>query len=391
MKKVVVAMDSFKGCLSSAEVEKAAEEGIKKVCPDCDVILIPIADGGEGILEISVEATHGTYREVFANDPLMRQRKTCYGISGDGETALIEMAAVNGLPLLMESERNPMLTTTFGTGELILDALEYGCRKFIIGIGGSATNDAGLGMLQALGIRLFDVNGNILGVGGKVMRQVATIDCSSLHPALKDSHFTIACDVCNSFCGPQGAAYIFARQKGANSAMIEELDAGMYLLSKVIESVTGKIITHVPGAGAAGGLGGAFLAFLNAELKSGIDLLFQMLNFAERIRGADLIITGEGRIDRQSIMGKVPSGVLQEARKQSIPVVAVVGSVKDSELLRQIGFQGIFSILSAPMSLEKAMEPDMAKSNISQTVAQVISLAECFQTPKNEWSIDEKF
>lgn len=384
MKKVVVAMDSFKGCLSSVEAEKAVEEGIKKVCPDCDVICFPIADGGEGILEVLVEATHGIYREVLANDPLMRPIKTRYGISEDGETALIEMAAVSGLPLLTELERNPMLTTTFGTGELILDALNYGCRKFIIGIGGSATNDAGLGMLQALGIRLLDANGNILGVGGKIMKQVVFVDSSSLHPALSDSHFTIACDVRNPFYGPQGAAYIFARQKGADNTMIEELDRGMRSLSEVIEWTTGKKVVHVPGAGAAGGLGAAFLAFLNAELKPGIELLLQTLNFSERIKGADLIITGEGRVDQQSLMGKVPSGVLEEARKQSIPVIVVAGSVKDVDILNQAGFQGIYSIVPTPMSLEEAMEPKTAKANISRTVSQLITLADYYQDRKDE-------
>lgn len=383
MKKVVLAMDSFKGCLSSAEVEQAAEEGIKEVCPDCEVIRFLIADGGEGILEILVEATHGTYHEVLANDPLMRQMKTCYGISGDGETALIEMAAVNGLPLLTEPERNPMLTTTFGTGELILDALDQGCREFIIGIGGSATNDAGLGMLQALGIRLVDDGGKVLGTGGKIMNQVASIDCSSFHPALRNAHFTIACDVRNPFYGPQGAAHIFARQKGADNAMIEELDKGMCSLSEVIESATGREIGHVPGAGAAGGLGGAFLAFMNAELKPGIELLLQTLNFGERIKGADLIITGEGRVDQQSLMGKVLSGVLEEARKQSIPVIVVAGSVVDTEILNQGGFQGIYSIVPTPMSLEEAIKPETAKANISRTVAQLISLADYFQNRKN--------
>ena len=195
MKKVVVAMDSFKGCLSSTEAEKAAEEGVKQVCPDCEVICFPIADGGEGMLDVLVEATEGAYQKVIASDPLMRLIETGYGVSGDKRIAFIEMAAVNGLPLLSATERNPMLTTTYGTGELILHAIEHGYREFIIGIGGSATNDAGLGMLQALGFRFYDQNGEILGKGGQILDQIVAIDFSSVHPALKDARFTIACDV----------------------------------------------------------------------------------------------------------------------------------------------------------------------------------------------------
>lgn len=374
MKKVVVAMDSFKGCLSSSEAEKAVEEGIKLVCPDCEVIRFPIADGGEGILTVLVEATRGTYQKIIANDPLMRPIETTYGVSGDKCIAFIEMATVNGLPLLSETERNPMLTTTYGTGELILHAIEQGYREFVIGIGGSATNDAGVGMLQALGARFLDKDGAVLGKGGEILHRIAAIDFSSVHPALEDTRFTIACDVRNPFCGPEGAAHVFARQKGADDAMIEKLDAGMQSFSRLIHSTTGREITHVPGAGAAGGLGGAFLAFLNAELKPGIDLLLQTLKFSEKIKGADLIITGEGRTDRQSLMGKVPSGILEEAKRQGIPVIVVAGSIEDTEILNQAGFQGVFSIIPSPMSLETAMKPEVAKKNICRTVAQIISL-----------------
>ena len=372
MKKVVVAMDSFKGCLSSSEAEKAVEEGIKLVCPDCEVIRFPIADGGEGILTVLVEATRGTYQKIIANDPLMRPIETTYGVSGDKRVAFIEMATVNGLPLLSETERNPMLTTTYGTGELILHAIEQGYREFVIGIGGSATNDAGVGMLQALGARFLNKDGAVLGEGGEILHRIAAIDFSSVHPALEDTRFTIACDVRNPFCGPEGAAHVFARQKGADDAM--KLDAGMQSFSRLIHSTTGREITHVPGAGAAGGLGGAFLAFLNAELKSGIDLLLQTLKFSEKIKGADLIITGEGRTDRQSLMGKVPSGILEEAKRQGIPVIVVAGSIEDTEILNQAGFQGLFSIIPSPMSLETAMKPEVAKKNICRTVAQIISL-----------------
>lgn len=249
MNKAIIAIDSFKGCLTSEEAGSAVMEGIKTIFPDCETLLFPIADGGEGMLDILTSATKGKYRTLPAHGPLMELVQGRYGISGDGQTALIEMAAVSGLPLVPEDKRNPMLTTTYGTGELILDALEQGCRQFIVGIGGSATNDAGLGMLQALGFRFLDKRGNLLGTGGRIMSQVASIDTSAVHPALKEARFTIACDVRNPFCGSDGAAYVFASQKGADAKMVKELDTGMQALSRVILSTTGKDISDIPGAG----------------------------------------------------------------------------------------------------------------------------------------------
>lgn len=267
-----------------------------------------------------------------------------------------------------------MLTTTYGTGELIRDALEQGCRRFIVGIGGSATNDAGLGMLQALGFRFRDKQGNLLGTGGRILSQVASIDTSAVHPALKGARFTIACDVHNPFCGPDGAAYVFAPQKGADAEMVKELDAGMQALALVIRSATGKDISDVPGAGAAGGMGGGFLAFLNAGLKPGIRLMLDALDFGEKIKGADLVFTGEGRADRQTAMGKVPFGVLEEARKQHIPVIVLAGCIEDTEQMNRAGFQGVFSITPGPVSLEKAMEPEFAGENIRRLVTQICSV-----------------
>ena len=300
MNKAIIAIDSFKGCLTSEEAGSAVMEGIKTIFPDCETLLFPIADGGEGMLDILTSATKGKYRTLPAHGPLMELVQGRYGISGDGQTALIEMAAVSGLPLVPEDKRNPMLTTTYGTGELILDALEQGCRHFIVGIGGSATNDAGLGMLQALGFRFLDKRGNLLGTGGRIMSQVASIDTSAVHPALKEARFTIACDVRNPFCGSDGAAYVFASQKGADAKMVKELDTGMQALSRVILSTTGKDISDIPGAGAAGGMGGGFLAFLNAELKPGIRLMLDVLDFGKRITGADLILpVKDGLIGKQ--------------------------------------------------------------------------------------------
>ena len=372
MKKVVIAIDSFKGCLSSWEAGKAAEEGIKRIYPMCEVSQFPVADGGEGMLDVLMEATGGTYRMIIAADPLMRPIQTNYGISKDGCTAYIEMASINGLPLLSPEERNPMLTTTYGTGELISDALDQGCRQFIIGIGGSATNDAGIGMLQALGYRFKDANDYISDRGGQMLRQVVSVDTTCVHPALKDAHFTVACDVRNPFCGKEGAAFTFARQKGANDEMIEFLDQGMQSFAEVIHYTTGKNVLNYPGAGAAGGLGGAFLAFLNAELQSGIQLLLRTLDFSDRIKGADLIITGEGKVDRQTIMGKVPFGILEEATRQNIPVVVIAGRVEDLELLNRVGFRDVVSITPDFVTLEKAMEPEYAKENIKNTVSHLI-------------------
>lgn len=378
MRKVIIAIDSFKGCLTSLEAGEAAAKGIKSIDPLCNTIVIPIADGGEGLLDVLVTATQGKYISVSAHGPLMETIETHYGISGDGKTAIIEMAAVNGLPLVPADRRNPMLTTTFGTGELIKDALERGCRDFIIGIGGSATNDAGLGMLQALGYRFLDRAGHTLGTGGQTMIEVADIDSSHIHPALKEAHFTVACDVHNPFFGAEGAAYIFARQKGADDEMIQKLDAGMQSLAQVIEKITGKDISNDSGAGAAGGMGGGLLAFLNAQLKPGMELVLEATHFREKIKGASLIITGEGKADRQTAMGKVPYGVLKEARKEQIPVIVLAGSIEDVPTLNKAGFKGVFSITPHPITLEKAMEPAFARENISSLVSQLYSFVTSF-------------
>lgn len=380
MNKIVIAIDSFKGCLTSEEAGIAVMKGIKAIFPDCETLLFPIADGGEGMLDILISATKGKYRTLPAHGPLMEPMQGRYGISGDGQTALVEMATVNGLPLVPEEKRNPMLATTYGTGELILDALEQGCRRFIVGIGGSATNDAGLGMLQALGFRFLNKRGDLLGTGGRILSQVTSIDTSAVHPALKEACFTIACDVHNPFCGPDGAAYVFAPQKGADTGMVKELDAGMQALSQVIRSATGKDISDVPGAGAAGGMGGGFLAFLNAELKPGIRLVLDTLDFGEKIKGADLIFTGEGRADRQTAMGKVPFGILEEARKQNVPVIVLAGSIEDTDRMNQAGFQGVFSITPGPVAMEKAMEPEFAGENIRRLVTQICSVIHPFAT-----------
>lgn len=352
-----------------AEAGKAAAEGIRSVYPECEVICLPIADGGEGMLDVLIMATNGQEIPISAHDPLMKWHNTYYGISENGKTAFIEMASISGLPLVPPEKRNPMLTTTYGTGEIIRDALERGCRNFTIGIGGSATNDAGLGMLQALGFHFSDKKGKEIGTGrGEALIKVAHIDSTCVHPALNSCRFTVACDVQNPLYGPEGAAYVFAPQKGADREMVEALDAGLQNFAEVIRHTTGKDISNHPGAGAAGGMGGSLLAFLNAELKPGIQLMLEALEFNHKIKNADLIITGEGKADRQTLMGKVPSGILAEARKQDIPVILLAGNIEDSDELQRAGFEEVFSVNPPFISLEEAMRPEVARKNIQQTV-----------------------
>ncbi len=372
MKKIVLAIDSFKGCLSSKEIEQCIAEEIHRILPSCQTVCIPIADGGEGMLDTLIEATQGTFVSTQAHDPLMRIRPARYGILGDQRTAIIEMAEINGLTTLSPIERNPMKTSTYGTGELIKDALEKGFRRFIIGIGGSATNDAGMGMMQALGAHLYDKQGNELGQGGKIMEQIARIDLNHPHPALKEATFIVACDVQNPFCGLQGAAYVFARQKGASEEQIRQLDEGMRHLALLIERDFSYNINKVKGAGAAGGLGGAFATFLQAHLQSGIDLLLDAADFDRKITNADWIITGEGKADRQTAEGKVPAGVLKRAKKANIPVMLIAGKVEDEACLQQMGFSQIVQVSPDNLPLEEAMRPEVTRENIRQAIRALV-------------------
>ena len=374
MKKIVLAIDSFKGCLSSKEIEQCIAEEIHRILPSCQTVCIPIADGGEGMLDTLIEATQGTFVSTQAHDPLMRIRPARYGILGDQRTAIIEMAEINGLTTLSPIERNPMKTSTYGTGELIKDALEKGFRRFIIGIGGSATNDAGMGMIQALGAHLYDKQGNELEQGGKIMEQIAHIDLNHLHPALKEATFIVACDVQNPFCGPQGAAYVFARQKGASEEQIRQLDEGMRHLALLIERDFSYNINKVKGSGAAGGLGGAFATFLQAHLQSGIDLLLDAVDFDRKITNADWIITGEGKADRQTAEGKVPAGVLKRAKKANIPVMLIAGKVEDKACLKQMGFARIVQVSPDNLPLEEAMRPEITRENIQRAIERELIL-----------------
>ena len=374
--KIVIASDSFKGSLSSIEVAQAATRGIKAVYPDCHVIAVNVADGGEGTVEAVVNALGGEIVTATVSDPLGRPIQARYGIAGN--KAIIEMAAASGLPLLSPEERNPWLTSTHGTGELIMDAMRRGCRQFLIGIGGSATNDAGTGMLQAIGFRFYDSNDNeIEHCCGGTMHMIARIQDSEVAESVRQSQFTVACDVDTPFCGTEGAAPVFAPQKGADPDMVARLDAGMASLAEVIENKYHVNIVPVAGAGAAGGMGGGFRAFLNATLQRGIDMVLDAIHFDQTIAGADLIITGEGKIDFQTAKGKTAAGVLARAKAQDIPVIAIGGCVERCESVEQMGFAGIYPITEEKLPLEIAMQSEVAAANIEKTVRKRVEGVGC--------------
>jgi glycerate kinase len=355
--KIIIAPDSFKGSLSALEVCENIEIGIKKVLDSTEIVRVPMADGGEGTVQSLVDATGGKLISLRVKDPLMRSIDAFYGILGDGNTAVIEMAAASGITLLSKDERNPMETTTYGTGEIIVHALDMGCRNFIIGIGGSATNDGGAGMLHPLGVKLLDGNGYEIGFGGGNLDKLCSIDLSEIDSRLKLCNIVAACDVDNPLCGEKGASYIFGPQKGADESMIITLDNNLSHYADKIEEYLGVSIKNYPGAGAAGGLGGGLLAFLNAKLQPGINIVIETTSLEDKLKDADLVITGEGMVDYQTQYGKTPYGVAKLAKKYNIPVIAIAGGIgKDAEDLYSKGFDSIFSIVDKPMTLEDAME-----------------------------------
>lgn len=367
MKTILLAFDSFKGSLTSAEVTDAFEEGLRTTLPDCQVKKVCMADGGEGTAEAIVSTRQGEWAEAEVLDPLMRPIRARYGLIDKGETAVIEMATANGLTLLSEDERNPLKTSTYGTGQLIADSLARGCRKLLIGIGGSATNDAGTGMLSALGFRFLDAEGNLLHGCGESLEKIASIDSSHILPELESVEITVACDVTNPFCGPCGAAYVFAPQKGADKAMVTRLDDGLRHFAQIIHSYNKVDVSEMPGAGAAGGLGGAFSAFLNTRLCRGVEWVLDALHFEELLKGCDLVVTGEGRIDHQTLMGKTPYGILQAASRQDIPTIAIGGSINWCPELKESGFSSILSINEEGLPLDIAMRPEVAKEHVRRT------------------------
>ena len=371
MKKVVIASDSFKGSVSSLEVARAASAAIKEVFPECETVCLEMADGGEGTVEALCHALGGTMEGCEVRDPLGNPIFSEYAvvsIPGRGWTGVIEMSRASGLPLVPPEKRNPWLTSTFGTGELIADALKKGCRHFLIGIGGSATNDGGTGMLAALGWRFLDRDGRTLKPSGGVLWKIASVDASAKDPLLDGCTFSVACDVDTPFIGPAGATKVFGPQKGADAKMVEDLEKGMTAFSSVILETTGVDVTSRPGAGAAGGLGGAFKAFLGAELLPGAEMVLDAIGFDSKAEGADLVITGEGKMDGQTLKGKAPFCVLRHATNLGIPTIAIAGSIGDHEALKDLGFQAILPINPPGLPLETAMLPETARRNLFSTI-----------------------
>ena len=371
MQRLTLAIDSFKGSLSSSEVSEAFARGWSEVFPKCDIRKVHIADGGEGTLEALIEEMNGCYVNVEVHDPLHRPIKARYGIVEQEHTAIIEMASASGLTLFKEEERNPMKTSTFGTGEMIADAIERGCRKVVIAIGGSATNDCGVGLFRALGFRFFDREGCEVMGRGEDLEKISTIDDSQRITALDECEFIVACDVTNPLYGERGAAYIFAPQKGADSDMVEALDRGLRNFARVVEEFNGCSIGEMEGAGAAGGLGGALHALLGAKLKRGVDMVLDLSGVEQTIASSNLVITGEGKLDHQTLMGKAPSGVLAIARRYNIPTIAIGGAIEWCDELRQSGFSTIECITPEGQSRAEAMVPATAKENVQRTAKRI--------------------
>ncbi|TMW72848.1 glycerate kinase [Alteribacter natronophilus] len=352
--KIVIAPDSFKESLSAYEASNAIEKGFRKVFPDADYIKIPMADGGEGTVHALVYATGGSIVERKVTGPLGVPVDAHYGILGDGKTAVVEMASASGLHHVPQHERNPLLTTTFGTGELLLDAVEHGAEKIIIGIGGSATNDGGAGMIQAIGGRLLDREGRQIRPGGTGLADLVSADLTQIDERLTQVTLEVACDVDIPLTGSNGASAVFGPQKGADSGMIELLDQNLEIFADVLEVNAGREERNTPGAGAAGGLGFGLLSVLSAELKSGVDIVLDAVKFESVISDASLVITGEGRIDQQTAHGKTPAGVAKAAKKHGIPVIGIAGSVSTESGTIQ-GIDRLFSIVPGAVPLENAM------------------------------------
>lgn len=369
MKKIIVASDSFKGSLSSAEVAAAVAEGVRDVYPECKVVCLEAGDGGEGTGGALLKALGGSAIRCKAHDPLMRPILAEYGISADGRTAVIDIAAASGLTLLRTEERNPLLTTTFGTGEMMADALRKGCGRIIVGLGGSATNDGGTGMMAALGIRFLDARGKALPGMGESLEKIVSADSSGAAPGLARAEFIAACDVENPLCGPHGAAHVYAPQKGADVAATEALDRGLRNFGKIAETAYGHEIFEEKGAGAAGGAGAGMLAYLHARMVSGAELLLDALDFDGLVADADLVITGEGRMDAQTLMGKLPLRVLRRASAHGVPVIALAGSVSVAD---NPGFAAVAAVSPDGCPLEIAMQAAVAALNIRRATARLL-------------------
>ena len=417
--KILIAIDSFKGSLSSKEAGEAIKTGILRVVPDAEVLISPLADGGEGTVETLVEALGGSLETVRVKGPLFQEVEAHYGILSesekfqaetesnphretlpknhskecseahsdtpsetdsqyspkDGKLAVMEMSQASGITLVSPEERNPLKTGSYGVGEMILDAYHKGCRRFLIGIGGSATNDGGIGMLSALGFRFTKENGEEISPCGEGLKDLARIENTFVSKDLLQCSFQIACDVENPLYGENGASLVYGFQKGGNKELLSQMDLWMKRYSELVKEYNPAANPEVPGSGAAGGLGFAFRSFLQGELKSGVSLILEETNLSEKMQGADLVITGEGRLDEQSAMGKAPIGVAKLAKEQGIPVIAFAGAVTEgAKACNQAGIDAYFPILRGISTLEEAMEKETARRNLEDTVEQVIRL-----------------
>lgn len=350
--KIVVAPDSFKGSLTAIEVSDAIEQGVREIFPEAEIVKIPMADGGDGTVQCLVNATGGEILRKKVTGPLGDEVLASYGILGDKKTAVIEMAEASGLTLVPENKRNPLITTTYGTGQLIKAVLDQGCRKMIIGIGGSATNDGGAGMVQALGVKLLDRDRREIGFGGGELKNIFRIDTKYLDKRLSETKVLIASDVSNPLCGPKGATRVYGPQKGATPEMIKKLEESLAYFAELIKRDLNKDVKDIPGAGAAGGLGVSLIAFLDAELRPGIEIIIEAVQLEEAIKDADLVVTGEGKIDSQTIYGKAPIGVAKIAKKYKVPVMAIAAILgENADIVYQHGIDFLIKVSEPPMSI----------------------------------------
>ena len=373
--KVVVAIDSLKGSLSSMEAGLAIKEGVLAAQPDAEVIVKPLADGGEGTTDALIEGMNGERIDLTVTGPMHTPVDAYYEYLRETNTAVMEMASAAGITLVPDKEKNPLLATSYGVGEMIIDAIQRGCRNFIIGIGGSITNDGGIGMLKALGVRFLDEKGEDAGEGGQALAKVACIDLSGLNPLLKECHIQVACDVNNPLCGESGSTYVYGPQKGVTEDMKKTLDEAMAHFARVTSESLENDYMNTPGAGAAGGLGFAFLAYVGATLTPGIELILDAVGLEDELSGADVVVTGEGRLDFQTAMGKAPVGVARLAKKYNARVVAFAGSVtKEATACNKEGIDAFFPILRGVCTLADAMDPVNARNNMIATVEQVFRL-----------------
>lgn len=378
--KVVVAIDSLKGSLTSLEAGEAIQEGILRAIPDAEVIVRPLADGGEGTVEALTRGMNGRYEKITVTDPLGRPTDAVYGILEDSHTAILEMSAAAGITLIDAKGRNPMNTTTYGVGEMIKDAIGKGCRHFFIGIGGSATNDGGIGMLQALGYGMLGAEGKQVSFGAKGLPELVSITDKDVLPELKECTFQIACDVKNPLCGEQGCSAVFGPQKGATPDMIAQMDSWLGKYALLTANHYKKADSQYPGTGAAGGMGFAFLSYMNAELKSGVQIVLEETKLEEYVKDADIVVTGEGCLDGQSVMGKAPIGVAALAKKHHKRVIAFAGCVtEDAKVCNQNGMDAFFPILRNVVTREEAMQAENARRNMTDTAEQVFRLIKAME------------